>query len=199
MHLFREQTICHSTRYHFLFFFDWSKISALQGTLDRFRLSSLYIIASHLLSLSFLIERLSYLGHLALIFPNLGHPSSLNDLRVDTLSVIEVLDIDIGLWNASVMVHARILSTRILIINDWYLNWESRLLVHVYWRVSQVIYLLVQLLVDAGHLLLVIKEVGWLKYLLRVHWIPSTYILLLCFLHFRLIYNWRDSILYLFY
>ena len=160
----------------------------------RIRLSSLNIIASHLLSLSFLIERLSYLRHLTLILPNLSHPSSLYELWINTLSVVEVLDIDIGLGNASVMVHARILSTRILIINDWYLNWKSGLLVHEYRRVVHVIYLLVQLLEDTGHLLLVVEEIGWLKYLLGVHGIPSTYILLLCFLHFRLIYNWRDSI-----
>jgi hypothetical protein len=159
-HLLWKQPICDSARNEFLFFFNSREFTALQGALHRLRLSSLNIIAIHMLSLSFLIERLSNLGHLALILPNLSHSSSFNDLRVDALCIIKILDIDIGLRNTSVMMHARILRARILIINDLDLNWEPGLLVHANGRVPQVFYLLVQLLEDAGHLLLVAEEVG---------------------------------------
>jgi hypothetical protein len=159
-HLLWNQPICDSARNEFLFFFNGREFSALQGALHRLRLSSLNIIAIHMLSLSFLIERLSNLGHLALILPNLSHSSSFNDLRVDALCIIKILDIDIGLRNTSMMMHARIIRARILIINDLDLNWEPGLLVHAYGRVPQVFYLLVQLLEDEGHLLLVAEEVG---------------------------------------
>ena len=129
--LLRQQMIHDSTWNQFLFFFNSSEFFTLQRTLYRFSICPLNIEASDLLSLPFLIKWLSNIRNLAWVLFDFCHPPRLYELRVDALCIIEILDIDIGLGNASMMVHAHTLRIRILIIYHWDLNWKSGLLIQV--------------------------------------------------------------------
>lgn len=130
-----------------------------------------------------MIKWLSNLRNLAWVFFDFCHPPRLYELRVDALCIIEILNIDIGLRDASMMVHAHTLRIRILIIYHWDLNWMSGLLIQVE-GIALVVYLLIQMLQVERYLLLIVENVGRLIRLRRIYWISSTYILMICFLHF---------------